>query len=71
MKPIECPRCEAKDVKIIGKSVIQGVWELYHCTICQYVWRSTETKDMLTSIKLTEEEIREIPSVPPLRIKER
>ena len=69
MKPIECPRCEGKDIKAIGTSPKEGVWELYRCDICQYVWRSTESKDMLTSIKLTGEEISEIPCVPPLRLK--
>jgi len=70
MKRTECPRCAGSDVTAIGTSPIEGVWELYRCGICQYVWRSTEGKEMLTTIKLTQEEMNEIPPVPPLGLKE-
>jgi transposase-like protein len=67
MKIGECPRCDGKETLVIGKSPKKGVWELYRCENCQYIWRSTETKEMLTTMKLTEKEIREIPTVPKLR----
>ena len=66
MEANECIRCQNTDITIIGMSQKEGVWELYRCDTCQYIWRSTETEETLTSIRLTEEEIRDIPFVPPL-----
>lgn len=68
MKINECPRCVGKEIETIGKSPKEGVWDLYRCSKCQYVWRSTETVEMLTTMKLTDEEILAIPPVPPLAI---
>ncbi len=62
----ECPRCEGKEIQVIGKSPTKGVWEFYQCRMCRYIWRSTETRALLTRMKLTEKEIREIPSVPEI-----
>lgn len=70
MKINECPRCDGNDIETIGKSPKEGAWELYCCNKCQYIWRSTETIDMLTTMKLKDEEILAIPAVPPLGSKE-
>ena len=38
-----CPRCDDSKTEKISDSPIKGVWEVYRCKQCNYVWRSTET----------------------------
>jgi hypothetical protein len=61
----KCIRCEKEDITTIGRSPREGVWELYRCNVCQYIWRSTETNEVLTGIRLSPAEIADIPFVPP------
>ncbi|MDP2726362.1 MAG: non-oxidative hydroxyarylic acid decarboxylases subunit D [Dehalococcoidia bacterium] len=56
MRP--CPRCEHDGVSTIGKSPVEGCWELYMCSRCEYVWRSTESEDLLAqTVKVGEKEL--------------
>ncbi len=50
-----CPRCSSSDTRLIAKSSILGVWEMYGCNHCTYLWRNTETLEGIRTI--TEEEI--------------
>jgi len=40
-----CPRCDDSHIEKIANSPKKGVWEVYRCTRCNYVWRSTENLD--------------------------
>lgn len=40
-----CPRCDDTNIKKVADSPKKGVWEVYRCTHCNYVWRSTENLD--------------------------
>ncbi len=40
-----CPRCDNNQIKKIADSPKKGVWEVYRCTYCNYVWRTTENLD--------------------------
>jgi hypothetical protein len=37
-----CPRCDDPRTEKVSDSPIPGVWEVYRCTHCNYVWRSSE-----------------------------
>lgn len=67
MKP--CPRCNG-ETRIMTKSPVGDVWEVYVCKKCFYSWRSTEHKVILPQFKLTDEKIatmQMIPPIPPLK----
>ncbi len=40
-----CPRCDYTNIKKIAESPKEGVWDVYRCPRCNYVWRSTENLD--------------------------
>ena len=40
-----CPRCDDAKIEKIADSPKVGVWEVYRCHRCNYVWRSTESLD--------------------------
>ena len=42
MKTPACPRCDSADTLKIADSPVQDKFEIYRCTSCNYVWRSTE-----------------------------
>lgn len=42
MKWSACPRCDDANIVKIADSPKLGVWEVYRCHRCNYVWRSTE-----------------------------
>ena len=50
-----CPRCSNADTRLIAQSPISGVWEMYGCNHCTYLWRNTETLEGIRTV--TEEEI--------------
>lgn len=67
MKP--CPRCNG-ETRVMTKSPVGNVWEVYVCNKCFYSWRSTENKVILPQFKLTDEKIatmQMIPPIPPLK----
>jgi hypothetical protein len=37
-----CPRCDTHKTERVADSPVKGKWEVYRCTECNYVWRSTE-----------------------------
>jgi predicted Zn finger-like uncharacterized protein len=37
-----CPRCDSKETVKASDSPVKGKFEVYRCTACNYVWRSTE-----------------------------
>ena len=39
---MKCPRCDADTVRVMTKSPVGDVWEVYVCDTCSYSWRSTE-----------------------------
>ncbi|MFC1872279.1 non-oxidative hydroxyarylic acid decarboxylases subunit D [Chloroflexota bacterium] len=42
MKASICPRCDSERTLKVADSLVKGVFELYRCEDCNYVWRSTE-----------------------------
>lgn len=37
-----CPRCDSTSTRKVADSPVTGKFEVYSCTDCNYVWRSTE-----------------------------
>jgi protein-arginine kinase activator protein McsA len=73
-----CPRCGTEKVKLLTKSPVGDVWEVYVCETCWYSWRSTETadktdfKEYSPKFKIKPESIPNmlvIPVIPPLKTK--
>ena len=67
---MKCPRCDADTVRVMTKSPVGDVWEVYVCDTCSYSWRSTEEIHVHDVFKLKPEDIpnlQEIPPVPPLK----
>ena len=50
-----CPRCGSAETRLLAESPIQGVWQMYACNHCTYLWRNTENLEGIQTI--TEEEI--------------
>ncbi len=67
-----CPRCKSSSSKIRFESPVAGVWTLYGCDVCLFVWRSTEP-DTITDPKLyparfkvKPEKLQDIPVMPAI-----
>lgn len=39
----ECPRCGASNIRKLADSPVAGVFTVWGCGQCNYVWRSTES----------------------------
>lgn len=66
---MDCPRCDSPKTRVMVKSPVGDVWEVYVCENCWYSWRSTETPHISPVFKLNDEKIAQlgvIPPVPPL-----
>lgn len=64
-----CPRCGSENTRVMVKSPVGDVWEVYVCETCWYSWRSTEDISIWPVFKLDPAKISElgiIPPVPPL-----
>ena len=45
---MKCVRCAVGEVEIVATAPDgSGAWEIYHCVLCNYGWRSTEP-DLVT-----------------------
>lgn len=67
---MKCPRCCSETVRVMTKSPVGDVWEVYVCDTCYYSWRSTEEIHVHDVFKLKPEDIsnlQQIPAVPPLK----
>lgn len=67
---MKCPRCGSETVRVMTKSPVGDVWEVYVCDTCYYAWRSTEEIHVHDVFKLKPEDIpnlQQIPAVPPLK----
>jgi vanillate/4-hydroxybenzoate decarboxylase subunit D len=42
---MNCPRCDHNAIDTVATSPVPGVWEVYGCGRCSYMWRSTEPAD--------------------------
>ena len=71
-----CPRCDDERAVKFFEAPEGGVWELYRCPRCFFVWRSTEEDEVThpelydPKFKLDERRIAEMkdkPAIPPLR----
>ena len=54
---MKCPRCDADTVRVMTKSPVGDVWEVYVCDTCSYSWRSTEEIHVHDVFKLKPEDI--------------
>ncbi|GAA2274269.1 hypothetical protein GCM10010145_52230 [Streptomyces ruber] len=73
--PAVCPRCEHDALTTVADSPVPGVWQVFQCARCLYMWRSTEPARRTrreaypAGFRLTAEDIDaaiEVPTVPPL-----
>ncbi len=67
---MKCPRCDKEEVRVMVKSPVGDVWEVYVCDNCFFSWRSTETINVLPQFKLNDQKIatmQMIPPIPPLK----
>ncbi len=69
-----CPRCEKETVELMSVSPINGAWEVYICTTCNYSWRSIES-DIITKsecydkrFKIDAETIPSLETIPPVTL---
>jgi len=71
-----CPRCRSKITEVRGVSPKPGVWTVFGCNTCFYVWRSTEPEGNTdpekfpTAFRLIPENLPTLavtPAIPPLR----
>ena len=74
--PAICPRCRSAAIVVQARSPVAGVWTVFGCTTCRYVWRSTEPEEFRDPDKYPEKfrlkpedlpHLRAIPSIPPLQ----
>jgi len=49
----ECPRCGESHIQKLADSPVAGIFTIWGCRECNYVWRSTE--DLSGLKKLTKE----------------
>jgi hypothetical protein len=40
-----CPRCRSTTTEVRSTSPVKGVWTVFGCATCLYVWRSTEPEE--------------------------
>lgn len=67
---MKCPRCDKDETRVMVKSPVGDVWEVYVCDSCFFSWRSTETIKVLPQFKLNDQKIaamQMIPPIPPLK----
>ena len=67
---MKCPRCGSETVRVMTKSPVGDVWEVYVCATCYSYLRSTEEIHVHDEIKLKPDDIpnlQQIPAVPPLK----
>jgi transposase-like protein len=48
MEKLLCPRCDAGQTMKVADSPVMGVFEVFRCEECNYVWRSTEDLSDIT-----------------------
>jgi rubredoxin len=74
--PSTCPRCRSRTTAVRSTSPVAGVWTVYGCDTCLYVWRSTEPPENTdperypAAFRLKPEDLPKLevaPSIPPLR----
>lgn len=67
-----CPRCDSKEVKLLTKSPVGDVWEVYICQTCCFSWRSTESEEITNPekydkrFKIKAEIIPNLAQIPPI-----
>jgi vanillate/4-hydroxybenzoate decarboxylase subunit D len=63
---MECPRCGSENTRVMVKSPVGDVWEVYVCETCWYSWRSTESPVVSPIFKLVPEKIKDLQMIPPI-----
>jgi protein-arginine kinase activator protein McsA len=63
---MKCPRCDKEETRIMVKSPVGDVWEVYICDNCSFSWRSTETINVLPQFKLNDQKIATMQMIPPI-----
>jgi hypothetical protein len=75
-QPTICPRCRSATIVVQAQSPVAGVWTVFGCATCRYVWRSAEPEEFRdpdkypAKFRLEPDELphlRVIPTIPPLR----
>jgi protein-arginine kinase activator protein McsA len=63
---MKCPRCDKDEARVMVKSPVGNVWEVYVCDVCDFSWRSTETINVLPQFKLNDQKIATMMAIPPI-----
>ncbi len=67
-----CPRCDSDAANLLVKAPVDGDWEVYKCSTCDFTWRSTESEDIKdpkkydTRFKINPAKIGDLPLMPPI-----
>ena len=70
--PAACPRCRSGTISVFGTSPVAGVWTIFGCSTCFYVWRSTEPEENVdpekypAAFRLRPEDLPKLQVVPPV-----
>jgi vanillate/4-hydroxybenzoate decarboxylase subunit D len=70
-----CPRCRSTTVGVRGKSAVAGVWTVFGCDTCFYVWRSTEPDENTdpqkypAPFRLNPDTLSKLPAIPTVHSK--
>ena len=70
--PAACPRCRSGKIEVHSKSPVAGVWTVFGCPTCLYVWRSTEPEENVNpdkypaAFRLRPEDLPNLAVVPPI-----
>jgi hypothetical protein len=71
--PSVCPRCRARKIDTRSSSPVDGVWTLFACATCLYVWRSTEPDENQdpdkypAAFRLEPEDLPHLPIAPAIQ----
>jgi len=68
-----CPRCRSTTIDTRATSPVAGVWILYACRTCLYVWRSTEPEENRDparypkAFRLVAQDLADLPILPAIQ----
>jgi vanillate/4-hydroxybenzoate decarboxylase subunit D len=68
-----CPRCRSTTIDTRAASPIAGIWILFACSTCLYVWRSTEPEENRDpnrypkAFRLVPHELADLPILPAIQ----
>ncbi len=68
-----CPRCRSTTIETRAVSPVAGVWTVFACSTCLYVWRSTEPQENQDpdlypeAFRLVAQDLKDLPIAPAIQ----